>query len=223
VVVRNAYPRPLAAPKIFASLVPSFQECVSPNRQHGPPLAHPSCAPPEQESSSLTVGRSFVASVRLTAIKGDPSNAVEDADVKFELSATDVLCAGTSAACPGGRGSDYDGRLLVRTTLRITDRDNDVVAGGGSDQATVSDVPLEVPAACTPTPSGQTGSTCDLTTTLDSVLPGIAKEGDRSIWQMGRIEVFDAGPNGTGFGSGCPTTCGDGDEAAFLQQGVFVP
>ena len=33
----------------------------------------------------------------------------------------------------------------------------------------------------------------------------------------------DAGPNGTGYGAGCPQTCGDGDEAVFLRQGVFTP
>ena len=37
------------------------------------------------------------------------------------------------------------------------------------------------------------------------------------------IEVRDAGPNGTGYGAGCPPTCGDGDEAPFLRQGFFLP
>jgi len=35
--------------------------------------------------------------------------------------------------------------------------------------------------------------------------------------------VLDPGPNGTGFGAGCPATCGDGDETPFLRAGVFVP
>jgi hypothetical protein len=169
------------------------------------------------------VGRNTVASTSYKVLQGDPSNSVDDADVRIQLSATDVRCAGTSAACPDGRGSDYDGRVLVRATLRITDRDNDVAAGGGSDPATRADVPLEVPAGCTPTASAQAGATCALSTTLDSVVPGIVKEGDRSIWEMGRVEVYDEGPNGTGFGSGCPSTCGDGDERAFLRQGVFIP
>ena len=134
-----------------------------------------------------------------------------------------MRCAGTSAACPGGLGSDYAGRVLVATTLRITDRDNDVGAGGGSDPGTVTDVPLEIPAGCAPTAGTQTGATCALTTTVDSVLPGAVKEGDRSIWQMGPVELHDAGPNGSGYGSGCPSSCGDGDEAVFMRQGVFIP
>ena len=108
---------------------------------------------------------------------GNPSTPADEADVGFELSATDVRCAGTSTACPGGLGSDYAGRVLVATTLRITDRDNDVGAGGGSDPGTVTDVPLEVPAGCTPTAGTQSGATCALTTTVDAVLPGRGEGG----------------------------------------------
>ena len=49
------------------------------------------------------------------------------------------------------------------------------------------------------------------------------KEGDRSIWQMGPVELHDAGPNGSGYGAGCPSSCGDGDEQLFMRQGVFIP
>ena len=53
-------------------------------------------------------------------------------------------------------------------------------------------------------------------------MPGTVVEGRRSVWQLGQVEVKDAGPNGTGYAS-CPPTCGDGDESVFLRQGVFVP
>ena len=45
----------------------------------------------------------------------------------------------------------------------------------------------------------------------------------RAIWQTGAIAVEDAGPNGTGYGAGCPSACGDGDETVFMRQGIFVP
>jgi hypothetical protein len=232
VVVTTGYPRPKGATPLRASLVPAYNECTAPNAQHGPPLAHPSCNPPAQESSTLTVGTidangfaaNSVAYVRFSVHPGNASTpTIDEADVGLELSATDVRCAATNAVCPGGRGSDYEGRVLVSTVLRITDRDNDVAAGGGSDPATVADVPLEIPAGCTPTAGTETGATCAVTTTVDSVLPGAVKEGDRAIWQMGRIDLRDAGPNGAGYGSGCPSTCGDGDEATFMRQGVFIP
>jgi len=231
VVVTTGYPRPKGASPLRVSMVPAYRECTSPNEQHGPPLAYGSCNPPGQESPTLTVGTpdangfaaNSVAFVRFIVNPGHPGTPADEADVGLELSATDVRCAAGGVACPGGAGSDYAGRVLVSTVLRITDRDNDVAAGGGSDPATVSDVPLEIPASCTPTAGTQTGATCAITTTVDSVLPGAVKEGDRSVWQMGRVELRDAGPNGTGYGSGCPSTCGDGDEAVFMRQGIFVP
>jgi hypothetical protein len=93
----------------------------------------------------------------------------------------------------------------VATTVRITDRNSDIASGGGSDPATVTDLPLTVPAGCAATAAAQTGGTCDLVTTIDSVLPGAVTEGDRAIWQLGRVEVLDP------------------DGATFLRQGVFVP
>jgi hypothetical protein len=75
---------------------------------------------------------------------------------------------------------------------------------------------------CVATASTTIGGTCSLNTTADAIVPGTVIEGMRSIWQLGQIEVKDAGPNGTGYAS-CPPLCGDGDEATFLREGVFVP
>jgi len=60
-------------------------------------------------------------------------------------------------------------------------------------------------------------------TMLDALIPGVVREGKRAIWQLGQVNVLDAGPNGSGYGSGCPATCGDGDERTFLRQGIFIP
>src|SRR6185503_194505 len=51
----NAYPRPKGATPFLTYLVPAYNTCVSPNRQHGPPLAFASCNPPTQSSTALTV------------------------------------------------------------------------------------------------------------------------------------------------------------------------
>ena len=40
---------------LVASLVPAYNQCTSPNRTHGPSLAHPSCNPPSQASDNVTV------------------------------------------------------------------------------------------------------------------------------------------------------------------------
>jgi hypothetical protein len=58
------------------------------------------------------------------------------------------------------------------------------------------------------------GSTCNLSTTADAVLPGVVVEGKRAVWGLGKVEVRDGGADG------------DADTAPntpFLEQGLFVP
>jgi hypothetical protein len=80
-----------------------------------------------------------------------------------------------------------------------------------------------MPVSCVGTAASTIGSHCALNTTVDALIPGAIREGKRAVWQLGQVSVRDAGPNGTGYGSGCPATCGDGDERTFLRQGIFVP
>jgi hypothetical protein len=226
--VSLGYVRPAGATPVRASLVPAFQPCTAPNRAHGSPLDDPSCDPPVQESSTLTVGEptvngasaNSVGSVRLSALAGNPATEDDEADVGIAIDIKDVRCAGTSAGCSAGPGSDYAGRLLATSMLRITDRYN---GSSGKEEGTVVDTPLEVPFLCTTTAGVHIGARCTVNTTMDSLLPGAVVEGKRAVWQTGAIEVSDAGPNGNGYGSGCPPACGDGDEAVFMRQGVFVP
>ena len=42
----TTYVRPAGASPLRISLVPAFDECTAPNREHGPPLAHPSAPHP---------------------------------------------------------------------------------------------------------------------------------------------------------------------------------
>ena len=83
-------------------------------------------------------------------------------------------------------------------------------------------VAYEFPVDCQATALTTIGSSCDVDTTADALVPGSVTEGRRSIWQMGQVSVKDAGPNRTGYAN-CPPACGDGDETTFLRQGVFVP
>jgi Tol biopolymer transport system component len=225
------YLRPKSATLVRASLVPAYIQCTSPNSNHGPPLAFPSCDPPQERSGVLTAGTpeangspaGLAGSVRLNVKPGTTANTSDDADVAVAISITDVRCRTTTAACPGGAGSDYEGKLAgVLTGLRITDRLN-TPPGPDGVPGTANGV-LEMPVQCTGTANTGIGSTCSLSTTLDALLPGAVREGKRSVWELGQIHVRDAGPNGTGYESpACPPDCGDGDETLFLRQGVFVP
>ena len=67
---------------------------------------------------------------------------------------------------------------------------------------------------CTTTSSANSGSTCAVTTTADSLVPGAIREGARAIWQLGQVQVYDGGADG------------DADTAPntpFARQGIFIP
>ena len=125
---------------------------------------------------------------------------------------TDVRCkAGTSpcATANAADGADYAGELRVLLTLRITDR------GAGDVAGTVVDTPFAAPMTCASSPSTSTGGTCSLSTSADAIIPGSVPEGERSIWELGQVEVWDGGPDGA-----IATPAGDN---VFLREGVFVP
>jgi hypothetical protein len=206
----RGYPRPRGATPFRVPLVPGFDQCTAPNRAHGAPLAYGSCAPPVQSSSRLTVGTpdangraaGSLGSVLLRAIPGNPSTPADEADVSIQLSVTDVRNRSDL--------SDYTGELQLTTGLRLTDRDN----GGINPAGTVADAPFTAAAPCQATSLSTTGSTCSLATTADALIPGTVKEGLRSIWQLGQIQVTDGGPDGV-----AATT----PNSVFLRQGIFTP
>jgi len=225
------YPRPAGASPLRVPLVPAYNPCTAPNRTHGPPLAFGSCNPPAERSAVLTVGTpdangapaSMVGSVRYAVQNGNVSTPADEADVAIQVSVTDVRCAAASAACPDGALSDYTGKLLALTvSTRITDRSN--VPPGPNGVPGTGNTHFPIPLDCTATASTSTGSTCSVSTTADALMPGTVTEGRRAIWELGRVQVRDAGPNGTGYEApACPPDCGDGDETLFLNQGVFIP
>ena len=142
----SGYPRPQGASPLRVSLVPAYVKCTGTNRIHGPPLAHPSCAPPVQYSHQVTVGSpdangqgaKSIGSVMMASVIGDPgTTGIDEADVRLDTSITDVRNKPLL--------TDYQGELRVTVSLRITDRDNATAPGGGVDTATVADSPSPSP------------------------------------------------------------------------------
>ena len=206
------YPRPAGATPIRVSLVPAFDPCIAPNRTHAPPLAFPSCTPPVQASSFLTVGTpdangaaaQSVASLKFASVLGDPATAADEADIRLTASATDVrLKAGLA---------DYTGELDANARVRLIDR-----ASGPAlnEPATVQDFVFRFTVPCRATVSTTIGSTCAVTTTADAIQPGTVREKARTIWEVGQVQVNDGGPDGV-----ASTTSGN---TLFETQGVFVP
>ena len=88
-------------------------------------------------------------------------------------------------------------------------------SGDAQDEpATTADIAFPMTATCAPTTSEATGGACELTSSFDAVMPGAIVEGDRAVWQLGALEVFDGGPDGD-----VDTT----PNTLFARQGLFVP
>jgi hypothetical protein len=189
------------------SLVPAYVQCTSANRQHGPPLAYGSCAPPQPGSSRLMVGigdghpaaSRSTGFMRLKVFPGVPGGE-DDTTARVRLTITNVMRTSDL--------SEYTGELRGRIRTRITRKD-------GTVSATTVDFPLEFTVPCTPTDSTLDKSTCDLGTDLDALVPGATPEQTRAIWQLDQVKVYDGGTDEDG-----DTTA---DNSLFAVQGVFVP
>ena len=210
--VPAGYPRPKGATPFRVSLTPAYSACTAPNRQHGAPLAFPSCNPPQPTSAQLTVGTpdangegaSSTGSVLYQVLVGDPATAANEADVKVGMSLTDVRRQGSLA--------DYTGELGVEQLVQITDRLN----GPAQDEpATMQANPFRFTVPCAATSNPAVGGTCALATTFNAIAPGAVVEGKRAVWELGAIDVYDGGGD-----SLAATT---GDNTLFARQGVFVP
>ena len=213
------YARPSGATPIDASLVPASSECASPDRTHGPPLAFGSCAEPVPASEWLTVGTPdangraarSIGRTRLDVLVGDPGTAADEADVRVQVSLSDVRNRSSL--------NDYTGQLDVAMDLRVTDRWNGAADAGGIHPATGFDQPhfasrLRFTVTCAATADNTEGGSCALDTTADAVLPGVAREAQRAIWQLGQIRVSDGGDDGLAATDG---------NTLFAVQGLFVP
>ena len=119
------------------------------------------------------------------------------ADIAIDASITDVR---NSADL-----TDYTGELEGRLALRLTDGYNAAAVGDPqTDAATVADTSFKFSVPCAAT-AGDTGGACAVSTSANAVVPGSAREGDRAIWELGAIGLYD--PSGD----------------LFATQGVFLP
>jgi hypothetical protein len=206
------YARPKSATPVTVKLVPAFAQCVSGNATHGPPFARASCSPPVRVSNHLTIGGSeadgkaaaSTGRVRLKELGESPIDLTngDQADVQATVSLTDVFRRGNL--------SDYTGQLEAVVTLRMTDRRN----GASLDEpATATDYSLRFAVPCFST-AGPEGASCQVTTTADGVVPGIAREGSRAVWRVVDVRVFDGGADGIASTQ---------SNSLFAVGGFFVP
>ena len=240
----GGYARPKGASPSAIRLVPAFNQCTTGNMNHGPPLSSPSCSPPTESSGFLTLnapdraapfsgsaGGSGVVVFKVSCLTpGNPpvengdsppcnANAGDQVDVKTTTTVTDVRCKNSSQANCLTAGELYQGKVLLRAVLRMTDRLN----GPTQNPGTAMDTALPVGIQCA-------SGACNSTTSADSVYPNLVQEQRRSVWQLGKVELLDGGTDNNfaaipSPGSGtCPPACqGNGGETVFMHQGFFVP
>jgi hypothetical protein len=218
------HPRPKGATPLRVSLVPAYNACTTPNRTHGPPLAFPSCNPPVQSSSAITVGTPDAngAAANMTGfVKLDVKVGVvgppDDSDVNITANISDVRCKAGTTACGNANaadGADYTGQVQGNATIRITDHYNAVAPGGGTDAATVVDIPFPVPATCANTASTSEGGLCTANTSANATVPGSVLDAKRANVEVGQITITDGGPDGQN---------GTTPNTVAFTQGIFIP
>jgi TolB protein len=193
-----AYEAPQSAGSLHFALVPAFRQCGTgsnpANGQHSPPLnAGGSCNPPVPTSTSARVGPTGSGSA------------------DFTVFGNDVLVTGTGTDIRTPAGADYTGSVTALTRLRLTDLGNCSPSGCGgpySKAGTTTEVDFgPVPLSCVTNgdPSLPPGSTCSVSTSVNSVVPGAVIGGRRTIVQQFRLRINDSG--GT----------------LFAQQGIYEP
>jgi hypothetical protein len=129
---------------------------------------------------------------------------VDEADNRLQVGLTDVRRQSNLA--------DYTGELRLRTSLRMTDKLN---GPPGTVGGTVQDFNFAVVVPCTATSDTTVGSSCTLDTTLDSLTPGMVREGKRTVTHMSDILVYDGGADSDGDTQG--------DNTLFAWEGIFTP
>ena len=220
--VQATHPRPKGATPFRVSLVPAYNTCTAPNRTHGPPLAFPSCNPPQQASSYLTVGTpdangAAANSAGFLKYAVDPSNP--DTNIVTNAELTDVRCNSAEVRACGNSntagGPDYVGELQAQMTLRLSDHDNAPAPGGGTEAATVVDIPNPATFTCAGTADPSIGGACSFTQGMCPVDGCSAVEnGDRTVAALGQVRVIDGGPDGQAISA---------DNTLFAIQGLFIP
>ena len=218
--LNNTYARSNNATPMSIPLVPAYKECTAPNTTHRG-MNTPSCYGPRPESNWLTVGTSdfngaaanSIGKLRISvfcnggAVGETPpclTTPGDQLDGKMVVSITDVRCQGVSGGCSAAL-ADFTGELTMFPFFRVTDKNNGPTGVGPSGNATLSDLSAGFVVPCTPTPSTSVGSTCSITTSIDSVMgssTAIAEQ-KRAIWELTgglgderSIRLLDGGSDG---------------------------
>jgi hypothetical protein len=236
----NANPNTQAGDAITFTMVPAFKACTAPNTTHGAPLGAPSCTPANesrQTSPNITTGKSPAgpykgrSSFKIDPICNPPAQAQlppcsgtagDQEDVKLTGTATDIRCkagiadatkCGNENGAPAGKvGDDYVGNVQADATIQITDAFNG--PPGFTQHGTVVPLPFPVNANCVNTADATIGATCSASTSADTTVPNVVKEGKQANVEIGQLHTNDGGPDGQ---------VSTANNSVFAVQGIYIP
>jgi len=191
----------------------------------------------------------FTSAYNVSIVQPSPGpptgfGAVDAIDSKVTDTATGTLCekpslflAGVQVAncpkpgtpsvvCPDAwatqNGCPFDGNVIGESTLRTTDQNNCTApCASGTLHGTVQDFDFSFVIPCT-------AGNCNISSTADaqfgttyssSTDPTV--KGKKADIEVLSIRSQDPGANGTA-GTGCPLSCGDGDENDAARQGLYI-
>jgi hypothetical protein len=209
----TSYPHPASAASIGVSLVPAFRQCgpTPPNSQHAPSLAVDSCNPPQPTAANARVGPTSIGDAHISVISGDVALSDQITDV-VDAAGNDFDTTNPTSGCPSFTGICGDLGSVAR--IRFTDHSNCTPApcsGPYTQQGTRVDLDFgPVPIDCSPqgSPTLPPGSTCSVTTTANTLVPGSIVAGKESTAQVFRVRILD---NSTSA------------QTLFEQQGIDIP
>jgi 3',5'-cyclic AMP phosphodiesterase CpdA len=221
------YTRPVGASPIRVSLVPAFEPCETGDADstHGSPLAFPSCALPQQRSSTTTIGPNSLGFARWVVCPAgtaasfcNPAGSLPKPDMRLTGSIRDVRCRGsTPAGCvPGG---DYNPNSSAGP-----------YTSGGDGASAAAQPP------CLPSGTSQAACVAGTDLTMVAELPGATTGATGTQFEGKGVRITDAdngGEPGTVVDIGFPvpidclptvsssgSTCGVNTTANALAPGV---
>ena len=172
--------RPQVAGPLKVSLVPAYTTCVGGTQTHNPPANVSSCTPPTLISPNLWGGTpdtptNLAASNENAFVKffSNGNITFRMRDVRCQANLGAGLCPPFNETAPGSgiiTPPDYTGEIQETHTIKMTDHAN---TPGGTGVATASVIPFSFTVTCVASASVTIGSTCNLNTSYNAVVPGL--------------------------------------------------
>ena len=193
-------------PRCGCRSCPRINECTSPNRTHGPPLAFPSCNPPVQTSSFLTVGTPDAngapanSGVRQVCRAHTPGPPPETRSCSRRASPTSAARPARPPAATRTRRAGPTTRASCRRTRRsgspITTTRPARAAAPTPRRWWTSRFPCRMPCVSTADPSIGRPLRPRVRTATPVAVPSAWFNGKRVVVGMTQFEVFDGGADG---------------------------